>query len=152
MFFKCVYWFFFYYNVWFVFTIGVFFNFSQVKPAGYLHKYAGKGSSCSLLPKEPLVLCLHCRLCLSDLQYDFRPTFLSSGKNIRSWCDGSSDRSFMVDPWSDISFQPVLHNWYNKGRIVCYPVCEMMHIKEPLLLIRTSSPCGRFLLSLFNAI
>ena len=36
------------------------------------------------------------------------------------------------------SFQPVIH----KGRGVCYPVCGMMHIKEPLLLIRKSSPCG----------
>ena len=25
---------------------------------------------------------------------------------------------------------------------MCYPVCGMMHIKEPLLLIRKSSPCG----------
>ena len=27
------------------------------------------------------------------------------------------------------SFQPVLHDWCNKGRGVCYPVCGMMHIK-----------------------
>ena len=49
-----------------------------------------------------------------------------------SWCDGSSDRSFMVDPFSYFSFQsvlhdgcicvwvyfvfqPVLHDWCNKG-------------------------------------
>ena len=25
---------------------------------------------------------------------------------------------------------------------MCYPVCGMVHIKEPLLLIRKSSPCG----------
>ena len=61
----------------------------------------------------------------------------------------SSDRSFMVDPLSYFSFQPVLHNWCNKGCGMCYPVCGMMHIKEPLLLIRKSSPCGgsRFPLS-----
>ena len=48
------------------------------------------------------------------------------------------------------SFQPVLHDWYNKGRGMCYPVCGMVHIKEPLLLIDKSSPCGgsRFPLSL----
>ena len=40
------------------------------------------------------------------------------------------------------SFQPVLHNWCTKGRGMCYPVCGMMHIKEPLLLIGKSSPCG----------
>ena len=40
------------------------------------------------------------------------------------------------------SFQPVLHDWCNKGRGMCYPVCGMMHINEPLLLIGKSSPCG----------
>ena len=48
------------------------------------------------------------------------------------------------------SFQPVLHNWCNKGRGMCYPVCMMVHIKEPLLLIDKSSLCGgsEFLFSL----
>ena len=27
------------------------------------------------------------------------------------------------------SFQPVLHDWCNKGRGMCYPVCGIMHIK-----------------------
>ena len=40
------------------------------------------------------------------------------------------------------SFQPVLHDWCNKGRGMCYPVCGMVHIKEPLLLIGKSSLCG----------
>ena len=40
------------------------------------------------------------------------------------------------------SFQPVLHDWCNKGRRMCYPVCGMVHIKEPLLLIDKSSLCG----------
>ena len=31
------------------------------------------------------------------------------------------------------SFQPVLHDWCNKSRGMYYPVCEMMHIKQPLL-------------------
>ena len=44
-----------------------------------------------------------------------------------------------VDPLSYFSFQPVLHDWFNKG--MYYAVCGMMHIKEPLLLIRKSSPC-----------
>ena len=34
------------------------------------------------------------------------------------------------------------HNWFNKGRGMCYPVCGMVHIKEPLLLINKSSLCG----------
>ena len=59
-----------------------------------------------------------------------------------SWCDGSLDRSFMVDPLSYFSFQPVLHDLCNKGRGMCYPLCGMVHIEEPLLLIGKSSPCG----------
>ena len=47
-----------------------------------------------------------------------------------------------VDPLSYFSFQPVLHDWCNKGCGMCYPVCEMVHIKEPLLLIDKSSLCG----------
>ena len=40
------------------------------------------------------------------------------------------------------SFQPVLHDWCNKGRGMCYPLCGMVLIKEPLLLIGMSRPCG----------
>ena len=47
-----------------------------------------------------------------------------------------------VDPLSYFSFQPVLHDWCNKGSGMYYPVCGMMHIKEPLLLIGKSSLCG----------
>ena len=45
----------------------------------------------------------------------------------------------MVDPLSYFSFQPVHHDWFNKDRGMCYPVCGMMHIKQPLLLIGKSS-------------
>ena len=48
----------------------------------------------------------------------------------------------MLDPLSYFSLQPVLHDWCNKGRGMYYPVCGMMHIKEPLLLIGNSSLCG----------
>ena len=46
--------------------------------------------------------------------------------------------------------KPVLHDWCNKDCGMRYPVCGMMHMKEPLLLIRKSSLCGgsRFLLAL----
>ena len=55
-----------------------------------------------------------------------------------------------VDPMSYFSFQPVIHDWCNKGRGMCYPVCGMVHLKEPMLLIEKSSPCdgSRFLLLL----
>ena len=47
-----------------------------------------------------------------------------------------------VDPLSYFLFQPVLHDWCNKGRGMCYPVCGMVHIKDPLMLIDKSSLCG----------
>ena len=50
--------------------------------------------------------------------------------------------TFKCDPLSYFSFQPVLHDWCNKGRGMYYPVCGMVHIKEPLLLIDKSSLCG----------
>ena len=46
----------------------------------------------------------------------------------------------MVDPLSYFLFQPVVHEWCNKGCGMCYPVYGIVHIKEPLLLIRKSSP------------
>ena len=48
----------------------------------------------------------------------------------------------MVYPLVCFSFQPVPHDWCKKGCGMCYPVCGMMHIKEPLLLIGKNSPCG----------
>ena len=45
-----------------------------------------------------------------------------------------------IDPLSYFLFQPVYQCIEGCG--MCYPVCGMVHIKEPLLLIRKSSPCG----------
>ena len=35
------------------------------------------------------------------------------------WCDGSSDRSLMVDLLNCFSFEPVLHDLYNTGCSMC---------------------------------
>ena len=56
------------------------------------------------------------------------------------WVVGSIPHG--VDPLSYFSFQPVLHDWCIKGRGMCYTVYGIVHIKEPLLLIGKSSPCG----------
>ena len=55
---------------------------------------------------------------------------------VRAFAHGVMNRH--VDPscWT----QPVLHDWCNKGRGMCYPVCEV-YIKDPLLLIEKNSPC-----------
>ena len=55
------------------------------------------------------------------------------------WVVGSTLHG--VDPLSYFLFQPVLNDWFNKVRGMCYPVCGMVHLKEPLLLIGKSSPC-----------
>ena len=68
-------------------------------------------------------------------------------------CSSEVERSLMVrwvvgsilhgvDLLSYFSFQPVLHDWCNKGCGMCYSVCGMVHIKEPLVLIDKSSLCG----------
>ena len=73
--------------------------------------------------------------------------------NVNLRISGEVERSLMVrwvvgsilhgvDPLSYFSFRPVFHDWCNKGRGMCYPVCGMVHIKEPLLLIGKSSLCG----------
>ena len=48
----------------------------------------------------------------------------------------------MVDPLSYLLLQPVLHDKCNKGCGMGCPVCGMVHIKEPLLLIGKSIPCS----------
>ena len=41
-----------------------------------------------------------------------------------------------------VSFQPVLHDWCNKDSGMCYPVCGMVNIKQPLLLFEKRNLCG----------
>ena len=36
----------------------------------------------------------------------------------------------MVDQSSYFSFQPVLHDWYSKGRGMCYPVILLLDAYE----------------------
>ena len=47
--------------------------------------------------------------------------------------------NLIVGEYTVRNFEPVVHDWCNKGGGMCYPVCGMVHIKEPLLLIGKSS-------------
>ena len=70
---------------------------------------------------------------------------------VRVFAHGAMGRQ--IDPsLSYFSFQPVIHDCCDKSHGMYYPVCGMMHIKEPLLLIGKSSLCGssRFFLSLYE--
>ena len=44
-----------------------------------------------------------------------------------------------VDPYSYFSFQPVLHDWCNKGCGMCYPVCGTLNKTFPSFLIAVSA-------------
>ena len=87
---------------------------------------------------------VHNMLCGDQVLLIYWPCFTSSSEVERSlivrWVVGSILHG--VDPLSHFSFQPVPHDWCNKGCGMCYPVCGMAHIKEPLLLIDKSSLCG----------
>ena len=50
-----------------------------------------------------------------------------------------------VDPLSYCSFQPVLHDWCNKGCGMYNPVYGMVHIKEHLLLMRRQQVSSHYL-------
>ena len=61
---------------------------------------------------------------------------------VRSQCNELSDQSLMMDSLNYFSFQPVFYDLCNKGCGMCCPVCGMVHIKDPLLLIEKCSPCS----------
>ena len=54
---------------------------------------------------------------------------------VRMFTHGSMGRRIDPSWWTHRA-----NSHSNRG--TCYPVCGMMHIKEPLLLIGKSSPCG----------
>ena len=93
--------------------------------------------SLPLSPPPSLPLFLAHIMCLSTAIWC--RTYGTESLSILSWCDGALDQPFMVDPLRYFLFQPVFHDWCNKGCGMCYPVCGMVHIKEPLLLIDKSS-------------
>ena len=106
------------------------------------------------LSTHPPSFLLHRHLCIHKNSFIYPSIHLFTNYLIRGAGRSSEvERSLMVrwvigsilhgvDPLSYFSFQPVLHDWCNKGRGMCYPVCGMVHIKEPLLLIGKSSLCG----------
>ena len=57
-----------------------------------------------------------------------------------SYCDGSTDRSIMVDPLCYFLLQPMLHIWCNKCCGIYYPVCGIVYLNNPLLLFENNSP------------
>ena len=74
--------------------------------------------------------------------YTYIITSFPGSSMVRAVAHGALGRRIdpsSVDPWSYFSFQPVLHDWCNKGCGMYYPVCGILHIKETLLLIGKSS-------------
>ena len=85
--------------------------------------------------------CEHSLTELSELQRKCSPTQRTT---FNPSCRISEDLSPSTGHATQtyFSFQPVLHDLCNKARGMCYPLCGMVHIKEPLLLIEKSSPYG----------
>ena len=110
----------------------IIFNFFQLRRVQWMHWW-------SLQVSVPPI-----RLRTTGLEFN---SFWGAGRSSEvecslmvRWVVGSI--LHRVDPLSYFSYQPVLQDWCNKGRGMCYPVCGMVHIKEPLLLIDKSSLCG----------
>ena len=114
-----------------------------------LHDWCNKGCGmCYPVLSHEVAAGFLSRYVLSELKIiHFLPSILRAG------CSSEVEHSLMVlwvvgsilhgvDPLSYFSFQPVFHDWCNKGCRMCYPVCGMVHIKEPLLLINKSRLCG----------
>ena len=61
---------------------------------------------------------------------------LNQGRNV-SAAHGAMGRQISS---SYFSSQPVLYNWCDKGCGMYYPVCEIVHMKDALLLTGNSRP------------
>ena len=90
--------------------------------------------------RRNLLLTLHGLLFLISSKRSFIGTLRGKCSLMVRWVVGSILRG--VDRLSYFSFQPVLHDWCNKGHGMCYPVCGMVHINYPLLLTEKNSPCS----------
>ena len=65
-------------------------------------------------------------------------TLLLQGARRRASARGVMGR--LIDPSGPTELflvPPVLHDWYYKGRGMCYPICDV-HIKDLLLLFESS--------------
>ena len=81
------------------------------------------------------------KLMLIFITYHLSSEYHGSNQ-ICAWCDGSLDRSLMVDPLSYFFSSHFSTTGLTNGCGMYYPVYEMVHIKEPLLLTEKSTPCS----------
>ena len=73
---------------------------------------------------------------VSDNEHHFVPAAILVAMDVKAGTFVSNSCHGLTPELSYFSFQLVFHDWYNKGCGMCYPVCGMMHIKEPLLLLK----------------
>ena len=103
-------------------------------------------SDCSFHNRLHSIIGLHPGVCEMGCLCDFEDQM--NLNTIIMWHPFSCGRASVIGsiphggPIDLFLFQLVLHNWYNKGHGMCYPVIGIMHTKEPLLLIGKSSPCS----------
>ena len=119
-----------------------------VPPTGMCHPlvcatywYVPPTGMCHPLVSHLLVCATHWYVPPTGM-WHWGPTTTLVLSNRMTWPDADITVGKMKEILQTVSFQPVLHDWFNKGRGMYYPVCGMVHIKKPLLLIGRSSPCG----------
>ena len=89
----------------------------------------------TLLPQISLPLCVPVNIRITDatesstsvLMLTLKYSILPESSRMVRWVVGSILHG--VNPLSYFAFQPVPHDWCNKGRDTYYPVSCMMHIK-----------------------
>ena len=121
-------------------------------PHGLLSPISSKGSFICIIPQDNTYpgLCYTSRGTLARVRNLLNKTFPSLCIHmpalVPSWCPVPSRYSLQciemnlcpISHWAVFQIQPVLHDWCNKGHGMYYHICEMVHIKEPLLLIETN--------------
>ena len=60
--------------------------------------------------------------------------------HLKNWCKQSQKERYLMRQDNTIYTFSIKLCFTSKG--MCYPICGMVHIKEPLLLIGKSIPCG----------
>ena len=86
--------------------------------------------------------------CFENVIFSMDPhPFVSVSSNSHLWtgCWPSSFWILLSGPSCSLGyfpFQPVVHNWFIKGRGMYCSIYGKVHIKDPLLLIEKSSLCG----------
>ena len=120
-----------------LYSIGDMLNDHSYSDKGLLFLISSKGSFiCTIPPKDSTYhsLCYTSRRALAGTRNQSMdpPHEGSIWRPITPWANGLTTELHLPPP-----FQPMLCSWCKKGWDVYYHVCGMVHIKDPLQVIRS---------------